>query len=187
MNESSERRERYRRFEDRKTALMLAVHEVLFDEPPGPTRDASLLSKLKEDFCVSRAAMLRFEGSGEAAPPRIAAAVCDDGAAPFLAALDGEGAAVLFELHGRNSGALTLTKFRRPSAFSSEAWARLWEAELGEAFTALLSVELNVQRAPRTLLWLLLENTSREWNSHDRELAEDVARLLGRAADRALG
>jgi hypothetical protein len=185
MNDSTDRRERHRRFEDRRTALLLSLHEVLFDEPPGPARDASLLAKLREDFCVGRAALIRFDGPG--ATPRVEAASADEGAAPLTPRLDGAGASALFALHGRGTGALTLTKFRRPSAFPSDVWERLWEAELGAGFTALLSAELIVRRAPRSVLWLLLENTSREWNSHDRELAEEAGRLLGRAADRAAG
>jgi hypothetical protein len=187
MNDSTERRERYRRFEDRRVALLLALHEVLFEEPPGPARDALLLGKLKDDFRVNRAELLLLDGRAEGPRPRLGAAVCDDDAAERARAFDGEGTAALIELHRQNSGALTLTKFRRPSAFSDAAWAHLWEAELGDPFTALLSVELSVSRAPRSFIWLLLENASREWGSHDRELAEEVARLLGRAADRALG
>ena len=187
MNDSTERRGRYRRFEDRRVALMLALHEVLFDQPAGPARDVSLLATLREDFSVNRAELLLFDGRGEGARPSLGAAVGDDGATAPARAVDGDGTAALLELHRQNTGALTLTKFRRPSAFSSEEWSHLWEVELGDPFTALLSVELTVSRAPRSFVWLLLENASREWGSHDRELAEEAARLLGRAADRAMG
>jgi hypothetical protein len=186
MNDSSERRERHRRFEDRRMALLLALHEVLLEEPPGRAREESLLATLKEDFCVNRAALLRLEGAVVDAPPRLAAIVGDVAESPLPDAFDGVGATSLFDLHRKHSGALTLTKFRRPSAFSDGAWTHLWEVELGASFTALLSVELVTRRAPRAIVWLLLEHASREWNSHDRELAEEAASLLGRAADKAL-
>jgi len=168
-------------------ALLLALHEVLFEEPPGRARDESLLETLREDFCVNRAALLSFEGATAEEPPRPAAIVGDVAETPLPDAFDGSGAGALFDLHRKHSGALTLTKFRRPSAFSDEEWTHLWEAELGASFTALLSVEIVTRSAPRAIIWLLLEHASREWNSHDRELAEEAARLLGRAADKALG
>lgn len=187
MNDGTERRGRYRRYEDRRVALLLALHEVLFDEPPGPARDEALLGRLRDDFGVNRAELLRFDGRGDGARPCVGAAVGEDPAGARPRSLEGGGTAALFELHRQNAGALTLTKFRRPSAFTDEAWSHLWESELGDPFTALLSVELPVSRAPRSFVWLLLENASREWGSHDRELAEEAARLLGRAADRDAG
>jgi hypothetical protein len=186
MGEDSERREKYRRFADRRVAVLLSLHEVLFDLPPSRDRDAILLEKIRDDFGVNRAELLQFDGRGIDHPPRLAAAAGVLESATGERVFDGPGAAVVIDLQHGNAGALTLTRFRRPSAFSNEAWASLWDVELGPAVTALLSVELVVQRAPRSLVWLLLENTSREWNSHDRELAEEAARLLGRAADKSV-
>jgi len=166
---------------------MLALHELLFDRPPGRERDELLLETIRDDFGVNRAEMLRFDLPEAGHPARLWAAAGALDSAPGERALDGPGAAILFDLQRGNAGALTLTRFRRPSAFDADTWTRFWDVELGVAVTALLSVELVVQRAPRSMIWLLLENTSREWNSHDRELAEEAARLLGRAADKALG
>jgi hypothetical protein len=182
MNDASDRRGKHRRYEDRRVALLLALHEVLFDRPPGRARDEELLERIRDDFGVHRAELLRFE---DGAPRLWAAAGSLTASAPR--ALEGAGASVLLGLGSDDTGALTLTRFRRPSAFAAEDWASLWDRELGESVTALLSVEIDARRAPRSLLWLLLENASREWNSHDRELAEEVARLLGRAADKAAG
>jgi GAF domain-containing protein len=187
MSDGSERRGKYRRFDDRRVAVLLAVHEVLFDREPGRARDEAILELIRDDFGVDRAELLRFDGAATGRPPALWAAAGALGSAPGDRSLGGIGASILLELQRGNPGALTLTRFRRPSAFTDESWASLWDKELGEGVTALLSVELVVQRAPRTLLWLLLENASREWNSHDRELAEETARLLGRAADKAAG
>jgi len=187
MEDGSDRRGKYRRFDDRRVAVLLALHEVLFDLPPGREREELLLEKIRDDFAVGRAEMLRFDNPEPGRPPRLCAAAGTLDSAAAVREFDGPGAASLFELQRANVGALTLTRFRRPSAFTDEAWASLWDHELGLAVTALLSVELAVQRAPKALIWLLLENTSREWNSHDRQLAEEVARLLGRAADKAVG
>lgn len=166
---------------------MLALHEVLFDMPHGRERDELLLEKIRDDFYVNRAELLRFDVPEPGAPPRLCAAAGRLDSAPGERAFDGPGAAILFDLQRGNAGALTLTRFRRPSQFETETWTRLWDVELGPAMTALLSVELVVERTPKSFIWLLLENDSREWGSHDRQLAEEAARLLGRAADRALG
>ena len=187
MNDVSDRRGKYRRFDDRRVAVLLALHEVLFEKEPGRARDEAILELIRDDFGVNRAEILRFDGTEARRIPSLWAAAGALDSAPGARSLDGAGASILLELQLGNPGALTLTRFRRPSAFTIETWASLWDQELGESVTALLSVEIVVQRAPRSLLWLLLENTSREWNSHDRELAEEAARLLGRAADKAMG
>jgi GAF domain-containing protein len=187
MNDGSDRRGKFRRFDDRRIAVLLSLHEVLFDRQPGREREEILLEKIRDDFGVNRAEMLRFDNPEAGRPPRLCAAAGALESAASERAFDGPGAAIVFELQRENAGALTLTRFRRPSPFTDEAWTSLWDLELGPAVTALLSVELVVQRAPKSLIWLLLENTSREWGSHDRQLAEETARLLGRAADKALG
>ena len=187
MDDASDRRGKYRRFDDRRVAVLLALHEVLFDQPPGRARDEALLEKIRDDFGVNRAEILRFDDKETGRAPSVWAAAGTLANDRHDRPLDGAGASILLELQRGNAGALTLTRFRRPSAFTIETWADLWDRELGESVTALLSVELVVARAPRALLWLLLENTSREWNSHDRQLAEEAARLFGRAADKAMG
>jgi len=187
MSVGSERRGRYRRYEDRRVALLLSLHEVLFDQPPGRARDEALLERIRADFGVNRTELLLFGGPRTGRSPELQAAAGALDSSPPARALDGAGITALLELHCGNPGALTLTRFRRPSAFDETTWSSLWDRELGPSVTALLSVELVVDRAPRSLIWMLLENASREWNSHDRELAEEVARLLGRAADKAAG
>lgn len=85
------------------------------------------------------------------------------------------------------SGAITLSRFRRPSILDQETWDQLWEKDLaGMGASGLLSVAIVPEKAMPYYLWLVLSGSSREWTSHDRNLAEEVATLMGKAADRAM-
>ena len=55
--------------------------------------------------------------------------------------------------------------------------------DLGASASALLSVAIRGAASEPQLLWLLLQSGSREWTSKDRQLIEDVARVVGRARD----
>jgi hypothetical protein len=98
----------------------------------------------------------------------------------------GPGIKMLLELHHAAPGTLTLTRVKRPSAFSAESWESLWNSDLGASAMALLSVGIHPKKAAPQVLWLIQNGYSREWSSRDRELAEEVAAVLGKGADRAL-
>ncbi|MFO8070440.1 MAG: hypothetical protein R6V85_01080 [Polyangia bacterium] len=186
MSSTSERRTKYRRFSDRRVAVMLAVHELLFDLPPGPERDEKILGVLRDDFGSDRAALVApVDGTAPGLVVNAASGAWSEG--PRGRRLTGRGLEHLLEVHRLAAGAVTLTYIRRPAAFDSDGWEDLFNRDLLEPTSALLSVELLPDSAPRSFLWLQQEIGSREWSSNDRELAEEVARLLARAADRAIG
>jgi hypothetical protein len=183
MNEAnSDRRSRPRRYSDRRVALLLAIHELLFEHPPGPERDRLVLDAVRDDFETGRALLAR---PGDQGFGILVAAACGEWREdPAGRILEGPGLAALLGTHGLVPGAVTLTYVRRPSAFAPEDWERLFKADLGEPASALLSVEIRPERAPGSLLLLQDVVSSREWSSHDRSMAEEVARLLSRAADK---
>jgi hypothetical protein len=177
-----ERRTRPRRYSDRRVALLLRVHEILFDHPPGPGRDRLVLEAVRDDFETNRALMAR-QGDG---PRVVVAAACGEWREdPEGRTLSGPGLAALLDNHGAATGAMTLTYVRRPSAFAPEDWEHLFRHDLGEPTAALLSVEIRPRQAPGFLLVLQDTVASREWSSHDRSMAEEVAHLLSRAVDKA--
>ncbi len=49
MKGTQERREVFRRYADRRRALMPAIHEILFDQRPGEARDRDLLSRAADN------------------------------------------------------------------------------------------------------------------------------------------
>lgn len=186
MTGNQERRIKHRRFSDRRVHLLLRVHEILFDTEPGDERDEALIEELRLDFDSDRAALVRADAETAGTVELAALAGAWNGEVKG-AQLSGAGLGDLLEAHRLASGAVTLTYTRRPSVFSNEGWARLWAGDLGARATALLSVAIEPERAARQLLWLQLANYSKEWSSQDRELAEEVASLMSRAADKALG
>lgn len=181
----SDQRGTFRRYADRRGALMLAVYERLFDDLPGPGRDQKVLEAMIGNFQADRALLVlpRFAGAGA-----VEARACA-GQWPVSVqgrVLSGPGVKLLLELHNAAPGTLTLTKVKRPSAFSADAWDSLWSTDLGASAMALLSAGIHPQKASPQVLWLIQTGYSREWSSRDRELAEEVATVLGKAADRAL-
>jgi len=182
MSQNQERRTIHRRFSDRRVALMLAVHEILFDDPPGERRERRLLDALMYDYQTARAAFVTREAG--ASELRLSRTGGEWGGDPEGRPLDGAGVAALLDVHRIATGAVTLTYVRRPSQFEREAWEELWSGGLGAPATALISVELKPERAPGGFLWLAEASSSREWSSGDRELIEEVGGLLSRAADK---
>jgi GAF domain-containing protein len=183
MTANQERRAKHRRFSDRRVHLLLAVHEILFDREVGPERDGLLVEEIRADFESDRAAIVSTSGG---AGVRLAALAGEwDGVSPG-SRLRGPGLTDLLQAHRLTGGAVTLTYTRRPSAFTTTGWEQLWSGDLGAPATALLSVPIAPQRADPGLLWLQQASYSREWGSQDRELAEEIAALLSRAADKAL-
>lgn len=185
MTGTQERRAKYRRFSDRRINLLLRLHEILFDMEVGPQRDAALIDAVRDDFESDRA-MLVARGKDGQHGVEVAAVVGFNDCELTGTRLDGKGLEDLLNVHRLASGAITLTYTRRPSAFSTEGWERLWTGDLGAETAALLSVPVETARADRHLLWLQQAAHSREWSSQDRELAEEIAGLLARAADKAL-
>ncbi|MBN2715643.1 MAG: GAF domain-containing protein [Deltaproteobacteria bacterium] len=100
--------------------------------------------------------------------------------------LVGAGIQRVIDTHRQFEGALTLSRFRRSSIFSDSEWQSLWDSDLLEPATALLSVPVCPSNAPVAYLWLVADNGSREWSSHDRDLAEEEAVLLARVLDREM-
>ncbi|MBW2278289.1 MAG: hypothetical protein JRF63_12405 [Deltaproteobacteria bacterium] len=184
MTGSQERRNQYRRFTDRRVHVLLRVHEILFDMPEGDERDTAVIDELRLDFETDRAALVttRPDDSAEVEVDSLCGSWNGEIKGTVLS---GKGLQDLLQAHRLATGAVTLTYTRRPSVFSVEGWGRLWAGDLGAKATALLSVAIEPERAERRLLWLLQASYSREWSSHDRELAEEVASLMSRAADKA--
>jgi GAF domain-containing protein len=184
MAATPERRTKHRRFSDRRVHLLLALHEIIFDSEEGVERDTALLEELRLDFESDRAALVEVGADHESEV--VLSALCGSwNSAQRGAVLAGKGLADLLQAHRLTTGAVTLTYTRRPSVFSIEGWDRLWAGDLGAESTALLSVAIEPERTGRRLLWLQEATNSREWSSQDRELAEEVASLLSRAADKA--
>lgn len=186
MTANQERRQKHRRFSDRRVHLLLRVHEILFNMEAGDERDTALLEELRLDFDSDRAALVNAAADNGAAVELAAVAGAWNGGIEG-ATLSGKGLVDLLEAHRLADGAVTLTYTRRPTVFSSEGWQRLWAGDLGAEATALLSVAIEPERAARRLLWLQQASYSREWSSQDRELAEEVASILSRAADKETG
>ncbi|MDD5310009.1 MAG: hypothetical protein PHU25_22045 [Deltaproteobacteria bacterium] len=179
----TEKRVRFRRHSDRRVALLLALHEILFDVSPGPARDARLLEAIVRDFETDRAVLLGpLVAGGQGLAVRASAGV-PSGEEPVP---KGEGVRLVTDLHLGAPGAVTLNRGKRPALFPPEAWDALWSRELGCESQALMGVVVKGERAPATLLLVLQVTCSREWGIRDRDLIEEIGVLLGRAADRAL-
>ena len=187
MTGSQERRNKHRRFSDRRVHVLLRVYEILFDMEEGDERDTAVIDELRLDFETDRSALVTLgpDGNGRVEVSSLSGSWNDDRVKGSV--LSGKGLEDLLEAHRLATGAVTLTYTRRPSVFSVEGWERLWAGDLGANATALLSVAIEPERAERRLLWLQQASYSREWSSHDRELAEEVASLMSRATDKARG
>jgi len=180
--ENSDRRGQHRRYSDRRAALLLEIHEIIFEHPPGPERDRLVLEAVRRDFGACRG-LLAAPGAGGSGV--VVAAACGQWTEePRGRVLDGPGLLALRETHRLVPGVVTLTYVRRPPVFPPEHWERLFKADLCEPSSAMLSVEIRPARAPASLLLLQEAVASREWSSQDRSMAEEVAHLLSRAADK---
>lgn len=185
MKGTSERREIFRRYADRRRALMLAIHEILFDQRPGEDRDRDLLTEICGDFHTDGAVLVR-KLTNPPTPDSVTlmAAVGDWAGAQPGDTFEGEGIEALLSAQENAQGAVALSRFRRTSLINDDAWEHLWQDSLGKPATALLSVDLKPSDASPALIWLILNGASREWSSHDRQLLEEAADLLSRAADK---
>jgi hypothetical protein len=132
-----EKRTGFRRFEDRRTSLMLAVHEILFDDIEAKERDTRIIEAVKNDFQADRTALLApvAENDGRV---RINAQVGDRLHEKDDEILEGRGMEVFLNLQRGAPGAISLVRFKRPSVFESEAWDNLWDKALKGSITALL-------------------------------------------------
>ncbi len=179
MTEEHNRRGQFRRYADRRVAALLELHEILFYDAPGPERDLRFFRSVAEDFQVDRTALLTIsEGF-----PVLRHLTGNWGTLTIGDSLLGDGVKKIVEAHGTFDGALTLSKFRRSSLFQSDEWNALWARDLTEPATAMLSVPVR-PRQGTALLWLVLDASSREWSSHDRDLSEEEAHLIGVLLDR---
>ncbi len=187
MTETQERREVFRRYADRRRALMLAIHEILFDQRPGEARDRNILEEIRYDFCTDGAVLVRklTEKNPSDSVTLLATAGDWDRTKPGDN-FEGEGIEALLSAQENAHGAVALSRFRPTSLISDNAWEHLWQTDLGKPASALLSVDLKPSQARPALIWLTLDAASREWSSHDRQLLEEAADLLSRAADRAV-
>jgi GAF domain-containing protein len=183
MSDFSEKRGNYRRFSDRRVALLLDLYETLYHEPAGQERDRRLLNLMQENYGTDQAAFVTL-ANPQTGAARITATAGKWAVEVEDTPLHGEGVSTLLDLHQQAPGALTLTRVKRPPVFPRKAWENLWEVTL-PAKMAILSVRLTPDKAPAEVLWLLQSNYSREWSSRDRDLAEEVSGLFSTARDKA--
>ncbi len=179
MNNKVEKRQHYRRYEDRRVAMMLAIYKTLFDEAPGPPREEKLLGAILENFKVDRVLLIDLADG-----VRVRALRGKDPGKPL--SIGGAGFGELLALHRINPGALSFERVRKPELFTSDSWNSLWTEGMGTSAQALMSILITPAGAPRQLLWLQQLSSSREWGSRDRDLIEEVTGVLAQAADKAL-
>ncbi|MCK9522816.1 MAG: hypothetical protein M0R76_07170 [Proteobacteria bacterium] len=185
MSTNTNRRGQHRRYADRRIAALLQIHEIFFYEPPGLARQEQLIQAIQSDYETDRGALL----VPDAQHPHALRFLCRSGdwgpnATKFLS---GSGITALRNAHSETPGALTLSRFRSTSLFSDESWNALWHEDLLTPASALLSVNIAAPTG-ESLGWLLLalNGASREWSSHDRDLAEEIALLLAQAMQRGI-
>ena len=181
MAQVYEQRTQFRRYTDRRGALMLAVYELLFDLPRSPKRDERILEAILRNYGVDRAALVSLEDHSPGSRGVLATTV---GSWDGQRNIQGKGFEQLLTLHREVYSALTFESVRRPTQFSTEEWDSLWTDALGGSARALLSMEIRPKTAAPKLIWLQQTISSREWSSRDRELIEEVAELLARADDK---
>jgi len=181
MTSDTENRGRYRRYEDRRVALLLRVHEILFDHLESSERDELLLGAILDNYGADRGAFLSPVHSDDGLL-RFDALVGKWPADTLGKNVAGDGLEALLALQENAPGAVTLARVKRPESFRRDAWETLWQEDL--VAKALLSVLIASSHAPKQYLWLVQSSYSREWSSRDRELAEEVSGLLARARDK---
>ena len=165
MNATQDRRGKYRRYIDRRVAVMLQMYELFFDEPAGTARDIKLLEIIQDDFGTDIAAFVRpINGSPQF---HLLNHVGDWQEPEQRTDFSGQGIELLLDSHEHAPGAVTLTRVRRPSSFEQPRWDSLWRDALGDRSKALLSVGTQTAQAEPIFLWLVQTGYSREWNSQD--------------------
>ncbi len=184
MNKKDESRVGYRRYSDRRNALLLNIYEILFNNPDSPERDTLLLDAIQENFQTDQSAFVARPhlDTGECQITATAGNWPDDADKKLPG---GIGLSKLWDIQETAPGALTFTLVKRPSVFLSDVWDNLWSDALPTS-KALLSVQISPKNASPLALWLLQSTYSREWSSRDRDLSEEVAALLARARDKAV-
>ena len=183
MNHSQNRRNQFRRYADRRVAALLAIHEILFYESPGPERDGRLMTALNDDYQTDRVALVEAISS----KPSAVTVLCTSQSwtsLPENRLLSGTGIERIIETHKQFEGALTLSRFRSSSAFEDSEWQSLWESDFGAPASALLSVPVFPASGASVYLWLIVDSGSREWSSHDRDLSEEEAVFFARVLDK---
>ena len=183
MDKRVEQRRNFRRFQDRRVTLMLSIHEILFYESDKIKQNQSILEAIRQNFGTDRAAFLTIL-DGNSMRVRVDSCVGDWSVMPGETVIEGPGIDKLVDIHQASPGTLSLTNVRRPSVFSPESWDALWTRMPGLPAAALLSIEVRPESAKSKLLWLHQVGYSREWSSRDRDMIEEVAALLAKAADK---
>jgi hypothetical protein len=186
MNTLPEKRQHYRRYEDRRMAMMLAVYKTLFEEEAGLERDKKLLRAVIENFKVDRALLVALNPDIPSIA-RTSTVVALSSSDEELREVRGVGFTRLLALHKESPGAVSLERVRKPGLFEADLWESLWTEGIGVPAHALLSIEVTPKKAPPFLLWLQQTGSSREWGSRDRNLIEELAEVLAKAADKAFG
>ena len=182
MTEINNRRGQYRRYSDRRVAALLKIHEILFYEADNPSLDLLILNAVRDDFATDRAALVKIVEKGNIA--KIESLCSNWKTASEGTLLKNSGIKIIADSHIHSNAVLTLSKFRKVSLLTGEQWTLFWEKGLMEQTSALLSVPVISDKKNILLLWLALDKTSREWNSHDRNLAEEIAHLLFMAIEK---
>ncbi len=164
--------------------MMLSIHEILFDMKPGNERDQCILAAISENYQVDRAAVLALEEHEGQWSGRMTASFGDWQHSGEALRFSGEGFDRIVELHEMAEGALTFESVRKPEAFTETAWRSLWAEGVGSPTRALLSMTLGEDK--QKLIWLQQTGSTREWSSRDRDLIEEIAVLLAKAARRGI-
>jgi len=183
----AKRREQHRRYSDRRVAVLLALHEILFFDAPGDSQKIKLLKEILHDYETDIVTIAEANWDKDHFSFVVKASYGKEINLKKNTQISGIGLDVLIEIHKiAHDGAITLSRFRKLSAFSKDQWNSLWNEELNSKFSALLSVPFQVNDSRMSFLWLAMGDSSREWSSHDRELAEEIAKLFSKAKEKKL-
>jgi hypothetical protein len=185
MNQTIDQRTRFRRYEDRRVAMMLAIYKTLFEEAPGVVREKKILAAIRDNFRVDRVMAMDLANPRSAeVPVRLIVGDRERDGGGETRSVGGKGFLQLMTLHDSVSGALSFERVRKPELFAADAWDSLWKEGIRPSAHALLSIRIVPTRRPLQLLWLLQLSSSREWGSRDRDLIEEVAEVLAKVADK---
>jgi hypothetical protein len=181
-NKRTDKRGNYRRYEDRRVAMMLSIYEILFYKEPGQERDLAILEAILFNFETDRAAFVTESAKENQLKFSCTAGKWSD--APEEFSIKGEGIDKFISVHDNAPGALTIARVKRPSVFPVEIWSDLWKTGLDKSTQALLSVKICPRLSSPYYLWLFQVQYSREWSSRDRNLSEEMAKALAHVKDK---
>jgi GAF domain-containing protein len=176
MDINSDKRLKYRRYEDRRVAMMLSIYEIIFEEQNNTKRRRKILSAIADNFQVEKASLIELLEIENEICGCIEESFGNWKNSEKEEILHGLGFKRLLELHELVDGALSFESVRKSDAFEDNEWKDFWNECADENSRAFLSVMINSQK--RKLLWLQNVASTREWSSRDRELIEEVAFLL---------